>query len=87
MDDIQFVDRLQEKLERVTGRYVELRVDDEDPTFLEVDLDAPVPQIVFGRNIYDYPGFARMCLEYAAASINEGRHLGELEFHVLLSRN
>ncbi len=27
------------------------------------------------------------CLEYAAGSIIEGRHLGELEFHVLLARN
>ena len=36
---------------------------------------------------YDYPGFARMCLEYAAGSIIEGRHLGELEFHMLLARN
>ena len=27
------------------------------------------------------------CLEYAAGSIIQGRHLGELEFHVLLARN
>ena len=87
IDDGQFVNRLREKLERITDRSVELRVNDDDPNFLEVDLDGPVPRLVFGRNIYDYPGFARMCLEYAAASINEGRHLGELEFHLLLARN
>jgi hypothetical protein len=87
MEDGQFVRRLKEKLERITDRDVEFRVDEEDPNFLEVDLERLVPQVVVGRNIYDYPGFARMCLEYAAASINEGRQLGELEFHMLLARN
>jgi hypothetical protein len=87
MDDDQFVHRLKEKLERIADRDVDLRVDDDDPTRLEVDLDGPVPRVIFGRNIYDYPGFARMCLEYAVASISQGRHLGELEFHMLLARN
>ena len=87
MDDDVFLARLQDKLERITNRDVELRVVDDDPTFLEVDLEGTIPRVVLGRNVYDYPGFARMCLEYAAASINEGRHIGELEFHVLLARN
>ncbi len=87
MEDAQFVTRLKAKLERITDRDVELRVADDDPDCLEVDLNRLVPQVVLGRNIYHYPGFARMCLEYAAGSIIEGRHLGELEFHMLLARN
>ena len=87
MDDGMFVARMKDKLERITNRDVELRVVDDDPTYLEVDLDGLIPRVALGRNIYDYPGFARMCLEYAAASINEGRHIGELEFHMLLARN
>lgn len=87
MDDHIFLTRLQDKLERITNRDVELRVVDDDPTFLEVDLEGAIPRVTLGRNVYDYPGFARMCLEYAAASINQGRHIGELEFHVLLARN
>lgn len=86
MDDDLFLTRLKDKLERVTNRDVELRVVDE-PTFLEVDLDGLIPRVILGRNVYEYPGFARMCLEYAAASINAGRHIGELEFHMLLARN
>lgn len=87
MDDDTFLLGLQNKLERVTNRDVELSVTEEDPNFLEVDLEALVPRVMLGSNIYQYPGFARMCLEYAAASINEGRHIGELEFHILLARN
>lgn len=87
MDDDVFLARMQDKLERITNRDVELRVVDDDPSYLEVDLEGAMPRVVLGRNVYDYPGFARMCLEYAAASINEGRHIGELEFHVLLARN
>ena len=87
MDDDVFLARLQGKLERTTNREIELRVVDDDPSYLKVDLEGVMPRVVLGRNVYDYPGFARMCLEYAAASINEGRHIGELEFHVLLARN
>ena len=87
MDDDVFLARMQDKLERITNRDVELRVVDDDPSYLEVDLEGAMPRVVLGRNVYDYPGFARMCLEYAVASINEGRHIGELEFHVLLARN
>ncbi len=87
MDDEAFVGRLKQKLERITNRDVEVRVKEDDPNYLEVDFDGLVPQVVLGKNIYEYPGFARMCLEYAAASIIQGRHIGELEFHILLARN
>ena len=87
MEGNKFVTRLHDKLERITKRAVDLSVTEEDPNYLEVDLEAMVPKVVIGSNIYEYPGFGRMCLEYAAASINQGRHIGELEFHVLLARN
>ena len=60
MEDAQFVTRLKAKLELITDRDVELRVKEDDPNCLEVDLNSLVPQVVLGRNIYDYPGFARM---------------------------
>ena len=87
MESDKFVTRLHNKLERVTNRDVHVSVTEDDPNYLEVDLEAVVPRVVLGSNIYQYPGFARMCVEYAAASINEGRQIGELEFHLLLARN
>ena len=40
-----------------------------------------------GRNILEYSGFARLCTEYAVASIREERELSEIEFQMLLARN
>ena len=87
MDDQQFIDRIREKIERLTGRRVELQVDQQDASRLHVELERDVPLVVMGSNIYQYSGFARMCIEYAAASIQRQRPINVLEFHLLLARN
>jgi hypothetical protein len=40
-----------------------------------------------GRNILEYAGFARMCVEYAVESIRQQRAITPIEFHMLLARN
>lgn len=87
MDDQQFIDRIQEKIERLTGRTVELRIDSEDDSQLAVELERAVPLVVMGRNILEYAGFARMCVEYAVESIRQERVITPIEFHLLLARN
>ena len=87
MDDNTFVRRIQDKIERMAGCAVEVHVDHEDEDQLQVELVGEVPLVVLGSNIYEYSGFARMCIEYAAASIREQRPIDILEFHVLLARN
>ena len=87
MDDQEFVRRIQEKIQRLTGRSIELRVDHQEAGQLQVELDREVPQVVLGANIFRYSGFARMCVEYAVASIRQQRPIDELEFHLLLARN
>ena len=87
MNDQEFIDRIQEKIERLTGRDVELRIDDDDAGQLGVDFDRDVPIVVMGRNIFQYSGFARLCTEYAVASIREQRAIPEIEFQMLLARN
>ena len=87
MDNDVFVRRIQEKIERMAGRAVEVHVDHEDGDQLQLELVREVPLVVMGSNIYEYSGFARMCIEYAAASIREQRPIDILEFHVLLARN
>lgn len=87
MDDQKFVHCISEKIERLTGRRIELQVDHEDTSTLQVELDREVPLVVFGANIFQYSGFARMCIEYATASIQEKRPIDLLEFHLLLARN
>ena len=87
MDDQQFVDNIQRKIERLTERSIELQVDREEADQLQVDLEREVPLVVMGSNIFRYSGFARMCIEYAVASIRQQRPIDMLEFHLLLARN
>ncbi len=87
MEDDQFLQRISEKIQRLTGCRVDVEIDREDVGKLQVDLDREVPLVVMGANIYQYSGFARMCIEYATASIRKQRPIDVLEFHLLLARN
>ena len=87
MDDEQFVDNIHRKIERLTERSIEFQVDRQQADQLQVDLEREVPLVVMGSNIFNYSGFARMCVEYAVASIRQQRPIDMLEFHILLGRN
>jgi hypothetical protein len=87
MDNEEFISRIQEKIERLTQRSVELIIDEAEPNQLQVDFDREVPRVVLGANAYKYAGFARMCVEYAVESIRKQRPIDVLEFHLLLARN
>ena len=86
-DDQEFVRRIQEKIQRLTGRSVELRIDQTEGNRLQVELAREVPLVVLGFNIFKYSGFARMSIEYAVASIQRRREIDLFEFHLLLARN
>ena len=87
MDDSEFLNRLQSKIERLTGKAISLVIDESEVNKLDVDLDSAIPQVMLGAAVFQYPGFARMCTEYAVASIRQGRGMGTLEFHMILVRN
>ena len=87
MDDREFASRIQEKIERSTGQSIELRIDHQETGQLQVEFNREVPLVVLGANIFQFSGFARMCIEYAVASIREQRPINMLEFHLLLARN
>ena len=87
MGDEEFIRRIREKIERLTDRAIDVRVDHDDANQLQVDMGAEVPRVVLGSNIFKYAGFARMCVEYSVASIRERRPIDTLEFHLLLARN
>ena len=87
MDDEEFIQRIVEKIQRLTGTRVDVEVDREDGGKLEIELNGEVPKVVLGFNVFKYAGFARMCVEYAVASIKQDRPIDVLEFHLLLARN
>ena len=87
MENDEFIAKIREKIERLTDGPIELKVDVEDLNRIQIELAPGVPQVTLGANIYKYSGFARMCVEYAVATIRERRDLEPLEFHMLLARN
>ena len=87
MEDDQFIKRMEQKIQRLTDRRVDLEIDWEEVNQLQVDLGREVPMVVFGSNVLQYAGFARMCIEYAVESIRQERTIDTLEFHLLLARN
>ena len=87
MQDQEFVNQIREKIERMSGRQVELRIDEEDATQIGVELNGELPLVTLGNNVMEYSGFARMGIEYAVACIREERAIDPVEFHVLLARN
>ena len=87
MENQQFVQRLQDKIERLTEGRIDLEIDIEDGSQLRVELERETPLVVLGSNIFKFSGFARMCVEYAVESIRRQRPIEILEFHLLLARN
>ena len=87
MDNDEFIQRIREKIERLTEGPIDLQIDLEDLNRMQIEFGPEVPRVILGANIYKYSGFARMCVEYAVASIRERRDIEPLEFHLLLARN
>ena len=87
MDDERFLERIHQKIERLTGSSIQLEIDQEEINQLKVELEREVPLVVLGANIFEYSGFARMCVEYVVESIRQQRPIDVLEFHLLLARN
>ncbi len=87
MEDDEFLDKIQGKIQRLTQKRIELRVDHEDANQLMVELEGEVPLVILGSNVLQFSGFARMCIEYVVESIRQHRPLDLLEFHLLLARN
>ena len=87
MDDLEFLDKIKEKIENLSGVSIRLDLDREDQSALRVDLEGPIPTVVVGSHVLEYSGFARMASEYAVACLRAGRDLETLEFQTLLARN
>ena len=76
MENQQFVQRLHDKIERLTEGRIDMEIDIEDGSQLRVELERETPLVVLGSNIFEFSGFARMCVEYAVESISKQRPIG-----------
>jgi len=87
MDDQEFVVRMKEKIQRLTGKEVELVLGGPEDEQVSVDLGGPIPKVVVTPLVLKAPGLARMSIEYAVASIKKGEEVSPLEFYMILRRN
>ena len=78
MEDEEFISNIRKKIEYLAGREIELEVDQEAENPVVLDINAPVPKVVFGGQIMKYPGLARMAVEYVTACIKEERPLQKI---------
>lgn len=87
MDDREFIQRVKEKIERLTGQEIDLDIDHDNQSRMTLELNIPVPRVVIGADVLQHAGFGRLAIEYAVASIKRGAEVSQLEFQALLSRN
>ncbi|MFQ5861267.1 MAG: hypothetical protein ACE5IG_06950, partial [Dehalococcoidia bacterium] len=72
MDNQEYLERIRRKIQARTGLEVELVLETEDKGQVAVDLSGPVPRVIMGADVLQYPGLARMGIEYAVACLQKG---------------
>ena len=87
MDDEEFIQRMQQRIQESTGVTVELEVDHEQPGEVDVFLNGPQPRVVMGADALQHAGLARMFIQYAILCVNENRKVDHDEFTRFLRRN
>ena len=87
MDDQEFLYSMRAKIKRLTGKEVQVKINQTEESHLAVELSGPVPWVTLGSGVLKYPGFARIAVEYAVACIRQERNIEWLEFQVMLQRN
>ena len=87
MEDREFVQRVKQKIERLTGQEIDLDIDYDNQSRMTLELNIAVPRVVIGSDMLHHAGFGRLAIEYAVASIKRGGEVSQLEFQALLSRN
>ena len=87
MNNDEFLDRLSEKISELTNTSINLTIDPDNEWGISIELEDALAQITIGTAAIGYPGFARMCVEFAVASIRERREITPFEFQFVLQRN
>lgn len=87
MDDVEFIRRMQERIEESTGVAVTLELDHDQPAEIDVFFTDDTPRVVMGADALEHAGLARMFIQYAILSIREGRKVDHEEFTRFLRRN
>ena len=87
MDDAEFIQRMQQRIEESAGVEVTLELDHDQPQEVEVFFTDAKPRVLIGADALQHAGLARMFIQYAILAIREGRQVDQEEFTRFLRRN
>ena len=87
MEDEEFIQRMQQRIQESTGVTVSLEVDHDQPGDVDIFFSGPQPRVVMGSDALKHAGLARMFIQYAILCVNENRKVDNDEFTRFLRRN
>ena len=87
MDDGEFIQQMQKRIEESSGVSITLELDYDQPEDIDVFFGGETPRVVMGADALEHAGLARMFMQFAILSLREGRKVGQDEFLRFLRRN
>ena len=87
MDDDQFIQNMQKRIEESAGVAITLDFDKDHPEDIDVVFGGETPRVVMGSDAMEHAGLARMFMQFAILSLREGRKVEQEEFLRFLRRN
>lgn len=87
MDDEEFIQNMQKRIEDSAGVAITLELDHDQREDIDVFFIGEKPRVVIGADALVHAGLARMFMQFAILCIREGRKVEQEEFLRFLRRN
>ncbi|MQG75733.1 MAG: hypothetical protein FI703_00210 [SAR202 cluster bacterium] len=87
MDDQEFIQNMQKRIEDSAGVAITLELDNDQREDIDVFFSGEKPRVVIGADALVQAGLARMFMQFAILCLKEGRKVEQEEFLWFLRRN
>lgn len=87
MDDGEFIQNMQKRIEESAGVAITLALDHDQREDIDVFFGGKTPRVVMGADALEHAGLARMFMQFAILCLREGRKVEQEEFLRFLRRN
>ena len=87
MDDQEFIQNIQKRIEDSAGVAITLELDNDQREDIDVFFSGEKPRVVIGADALVQAGLARMFMQFAILCLREGRKVEQEEFLRFRRRN
>ena len=87
MDDQEFIQNMQKRIEDSAGVSITLELDQDQRADIDVFFSGEKPRVLMGADALEHAGLARMFMQFAILCLREGRKVEQDEFLRFLRRN